>query len=319
MAGGWVQISRKLLEWQWHDEPNMVVVWIFMLLSANYETKKWHGITIQRGQFVSTISAICTQTGLSARNVRTCIQRLVDDGSIIVESTNKTTIFTIISYDDYQNDSKSENDKINSETSNSKSANYRQNNFVGDKQTTNKRQINDKQNSEKTTNKKTSKQTEKQELTIETSSETTNERQPQTAKNDNNIINNNIIIPPPPPHTREENTEREKLKALFSDTRVQQLIVSRTEMNIENAVGYIDEFINQCEVRGQQHKSDTDLAEHFINWLQIKTKKYLSDAANSQNTAGGNNKPDRDEQRDTRVSSVIQEAMRLISTGRDGD
>ena len=141
MAGGWVQISRKLLEWQWHDEPNMVVVWIFMLLSANYETKKWHGITIQRGQFVSTISAICTQTGLSARNVRTCIQRLVDDGSIIVESTNKTTIFTIISYDDYQNDSKSENDKINSETSNSKSANYRQNNFVGDEQTTNKRQI----------------------------------------------------------------------------------------------------------------------------------------------------------------------------------
>lgn len=319
MAGGWVQISRKLLEWQWHDEPNMVVVWIFMLLSANYETKKWHGITIQRGQFVSTISAICTQTGLSARNVRTCIQRLVDDGSIIVESTNKTTIFTIISYDDYQTDSQSENDKKNSEINNIKSTDYSRNNSLGDKRTANKRQANDKQNSEKTTNKKSSEQTEKQELTNNESSKTTNERQERTAKNDNNIINNNIIIPPPPPHAREEISEREKLKALFSDTRVQQLIVSRTEMNVENAVGYIDEFINQCEVRGQQHKSDIDLAEHFINWLQIKTKKYLSDAANSQNTAGGNNKPDRDEQRDTRVSSVIQEAMRLISTGRDGD
>ncbi len=319
MAGGWVQISRKLLEWQWHDEPNMVVVWIYMLLSANYEQKQWHGMTIQRGQFVSTIGSICTQTGLSARNVRTCIQRLVDDGSIMTESTNKMTLFTILSYDEYQNDSKTQNDKPNSDTNNSNSDNYNNNNFANDRRTQNSRQANDEQNSEKTTNENLTKQTQNQEVTSATNSEATNERQERTVKNDNNIINNNNNSSSSPTYAREE-TEREKLKALFSDTRVQQLIVSRTEMNIENATAYIDEFANQCEVRGVRHKDDIDLAEHFTNWLQIKTKKYLTDAANNQNTAAGNNnKPDRDEQRNARVSSVFQEAMRLISTGREGD
>ena len=37
---GWIALSRKLLDWQWHDEPKMVALWVHILLRASHETTK---------------------------------------------------------------------------------------------------------------------------------------------------------------------------------------------------------------------------------------------------------------------------------------
>ena len=36
---GWIKIHRKLLEWEWADDPNMVALWIHLLLNANLTDK----------------------------------------------------------------------------------------------------------------------------------------------------------------------------------------------------------------------------------------------------------------------------------------
>lgn len=106
--GGWIKIYDKLLDWEWHDDPAMFSLWIHLLLLANYEDKKWHGITIKRGQFVTSRSSLSDRTGLSERQIRTCLARLRDSQQIVTKSTNKYTIVTICNYEDYQEKPKNE-------------------------------------------------------------------------------------------------------------------------------------------------------------------------------------------------------------------
>ena len=98
----WIKVYRKFSEWEWHDVPNMVSVWVHLLILANYEDKQWHGITIERGQIVIGIESFSKTVGITVRELRTCIERLCSSNMITKKSTNKYTIITICNYDKYQ-------------------------------------------------------------------------------------------------------------------------------------------------------------------------------------------------------------------------
>ena len=99
---GWIVISKKLLKWQWFHKPNMVQLWIYFLLRANWHQSKWEGLTIERGQVVTGLKRIRKDTGLSIQSIRTCIERLKSTGEITIKSTNKYSIITIRNYNQYQ-------------------------------------------------------------------------------------------------------------------------------------------------------------------------------------------------------------------------
>ena len=98
----WIKIHSQLLEWEWHDDPNMISLWIHLLALANHKDKKWHGQVIQRGQLVTGRKELSVITGISERSIRTCLSRLIDTGEIITKSTNKFTVITICNYEKYQ-------------------------------------------------------------------------------------------------------------------------------------------------------------------------------------------------------------------------
>ena len=123
---GWIKVYRKFSEWEWHDDPKMVTVWVHLLILANYEDKQWHDVTIERGQINIGLDSFSKTVGITVRELRTCLDRLCHLDMIMKKSTNKNTIITICNYDKYQSPEEVE----------------RQTN---DKQTTNKRQTNDKQ------------------------------------------------------------------------------------------------------------------------------------------------------------------------------
>lgn len=99
---GWIKIHRKLLEWEWADEPNMVALWIHLLLNANFEESRWHGMSIPRGSFLTTQSELCNKTGLSRRSLRTCLNRLKSTNEVTIKTTKLFTVITICKYDSYQ-------------------------------------------------------------------------------------------------------------------------------------------------------------------------------------------------------------------------
>ena len=84
---GWITLHRKFLTWEWFDRPEMVQLFIWLLLNANYADKKWQGQVIKRGQILTTTPKIMEALRLTER-----------------QTTNRFTIITICNYDRYQND-----------------------------------------------------------------------------------------------------------------------------------------------------------------------------------------------------------------------
>lgn len=113
---GWVTLHRKFLQWEWFDKPEMVQLFIYLLLMAGHTERKYRGVVLQRGELVTSMPAIMKDTKLSEQQTRTCIKRLKSTGEITCKATNKYTIITICNYDRYQNDNLGSNGQTNGQT-----------------------------------------------------------------------------------------------------------------------------------------------------------------------------------------------------------
>ena len=99
---GWIKLYRKLVDWEWYDEPNTKIVFIDLLLHANHKERKWRGETIEAGSLVTSIGAIAERNGLSTKQVRTAISHLEKTGEIAKKRANKNTTLIVLNYKRYQ-------------------------------------------------------------------------------------------------------------------------------------------------------------------------------------------------------------------------
>jgi len=100
---GWICLHRKLLNWQWYQDTNVKVLFIHLLLKANYEDKVWKNIVIKRGQLVTSISKLAEETRQTIRQTRVALDKLKMTNEITIKTTNKYTLITIEKYDNFQN------------------------------------------------------------------------------------------------------------------------------------------------------------------------------------------------------------------------
>ena len=98
----WMKLYYSLLDWEWIKCPEMVCLWINLLLRASNTTRKERGMTIRRGQVVTSRSQLAKQCGISEQSVRTCITRLISSKQITISSSKQATIITICKFDKYQ-------------------------------------------------------------------------------------------------------------------------------------------------------------------------------------------------------------------------
>lgn len=114
----WVKLHKKFKEWEWYDDINTKVIFLHLLLSANYKDKKWHGIMIKRGQILVGTTSLADESGLTRQNVRTCLERLKSTNEITTKSTNRYTIITIVKYEEYQSKDEEPTNEITSQLTN---------------------------------------------------------------------------------------------------------------------------------------------------------------------------------------------------------
>ena len=88
-------------DWEWYENTNVFRLFYHCLLHTNLEDKRYCGKEIKAGQFVSSITRISAETGLTESQVRTALKKLKDTGYISTLSTNKYTIYTINDYKKY--------------------------------------------------------------------------------------------------------------------------------------------------------------------------------------------------------------------------
>lgn len=109
---GFIKLHRKLLEWEWYSDEKVTRLFIHCLLKANYIDKKWQGIIIKRGSFITSYQKLSGETGLSVQSVRTCINKLKSTGELTGLSHTQYTIISINQYDDYQETNKQTNKRL---------------------------------------------------------------------------------------------------------------------------------------------------------------------------------------------------------------
>ena len=99
---GFIKIDRKIQKWEWYDDLNMCGFFLHLLLLANWEDRRWHGIIIKRGSFVASYYKLADSMHVSEATIRRWTKRLISTGEVAVKSTSRYTVFSIVSYDFYQ-------------------------------------------------------------------------------------------------------------------------------------------------------------------------------------------------------------------------
>lgn len=115
MAEPFIKLYKKMLKWEWYDDPNTKILFIHCLLRANWQETKWHGITLHPGQFITSLESLAKETKLSIRQVRVALDHLKMTGEVTSKAHARFRIITVVKWGDYQ-----VNDKLNDKLMTSK-------------------------------------------------------------------------------------------------------------------------------------------------------------------------------------------------------
>lgn len=101
-------MHRKMTEWEWYTDHNTFILFMHLLLTVNYEDKKWRGVEIKRGQILTGRLKLSEETGLSEKSIRTALNKLKLTGEVAIETASKYSVITVCNYDKYQSQDENE-------------------------------------------------------------------------------------------------------------------------------------------------------------------------------------------------------------------
>ena len=111
-----LKLYYKFLEWEWYTNANVMRLFIHCMLKANRQTKKWQGITIERGSFITSYNLLAVELNLSPQQIRTALDKLESTGEITRRITRNqqgsNTMITVKNYNEYQPSNTQDNTQI---------------------------------------------------------------------------------------------------------------------------------------------------------------------------------------------------------------
>ena len=243
---GWIRLHRRLLDWEWYSDTNMVRLFLHLLLKANTNDRRWQGREVSRGSLVTSRATLEAETGLSQKTIRTCLARLITTGEIEVEATKRYSLITICNFDCYQAPEESERPSSG--------------------------QVNGQQTANQTAKSErlviisnTSDYEDKKEMSGQVKSQQT-ANQTATLKEYNNIY---LVVADA--RTREELTAGDFLARHFNSRAAIEQACMALHTTEENYRALAAETVNEWELTGEQpHETYTAAAKHLINQIRKK-------------------------------------------------
>jgi DNA-binding transcriptional regulator YhcF (GntR family) len=107
--GDFVKINRSMLKWEWYHNVPTRVVFLHLLLSANWMPGKFQGYDVPPGDVVTSTKNLAVATGLSIQQVRTAISNMESTGEVTSRATSKFTIITLVNWAKYQTGQQADN------------------------------------------------------------------------------------------------------------------------------------------------------------------------------------------------------------------
>ena len=129
---GWIKLHRCLLDkavWQCLTEGQRVVM-ITILLLADREERHWmwkgKKYDLQPGQFITSLGSLSKKARVSVQTVRSALEKLEVLEFITRETTNRSTLITVLNWDVYQRNDTEVNTPANKQATNKQQTSNKQ-------------------------------------------------------------------------------------------------------------------------------------------------------------------------------------------------
>lgn len=100
---GYIKIFRQIKDWEHFQEPSVLLLFIDLLVSANFKRGYFHGTPVGKGSLITSYRKLSDETGLSVNTIKACISKLVKSGEITIKTAKgQFTHIVINQFNKYQ-------------------------------------------------------------------------------------------------------------------------------------------------------------------------------------------------------------------------
>ncbi len=99
---GFVKLPRSILDWRWYTEPNVLRLYIHLLLNASFKDTEWKTKIVKKGQVITGRKALAAELEMSESQVRTALEKLEKSKDISISATNKYSIITLLKWAEFE-------------------------------------------------------------------------------------------------------------------------------------------------------------------------------------------------------------------------
>ena len=93
---GWIKLFRQITDWELYRDINSKVLFFHILLKTAYEDyTDEQGFKIHAGYYLTSIRQLADETGLSIRQVRTALDKLIATHSLTQQTTHRGTLIKV--------------------------------------------------------------------------------------------------------------------------------------------------------------------------------------------------------------------------------
>ena len=103
-SGGYIRLYRKMTDWEWYKDYKTLVIFLHLLLLANWKPGRFMGYEVPAGCCATSIKSLSERTGISQRSVRTALEHLKNTHEIDIQPTSRFCLIFIRNWAKYQGD-----------------------------------------------------------------------------------------------------------------------------------------------------------------------------------------------------------------------
>ena len=280
-APDWIKLYRKICDWGWYHEPNMVHLYVYFMLKAKLVIN--NDSRSEAWQLNSTLRLLTKATGISEKSIRTCLARLQRTGEIsyLPGVAHKQSVITLCNYDSYQATKISTNTVLTQERHNNiESVSEHNNSQISAQKERDITRCNydSYQATKKSTNTVLTQEQHSSNTALTTLKEYKNKRIKEIKNIDDDIAHvreGDFVEVLEVTEVEKENEQKKSNKENFADlvksettwlTAIQKKFKLLTSEEVKNKV---DEFEIELVCRGKdKHEDMKDFKCHFCDWLE---------------------------------------------------
>ena len=98
---GYLMLNKEIKRHEYFTEYKTFHLFFWLLSDANFIEGNCNGILVKRGQKLTSLNSLIIETGLTEREVRTALEKLIKGNHIVKKATNKNTLLTVVEYEFY--------------------------------------------------------------------------------------------------------------------------------------------------------------------------------------------------------------------------